>query len=78
LDPTSDPNFPGSSHAPAPRVLKAGVSDKAKEIEKAQDYDSPGIGEVYIGCYPDVIDQHIVFSVLTEGVGEWDIVKYIC
>lgn len=76
VDPTFDPNSTPSNQAPSARVLKAGSTEKEKENEQANAQGPPGSGEVYIGCSPDIIDRHIAFAALTEGIEEWDTVRY--
>lgn len=73
-DPTANSDQAVPDQAPTPRVLKAGSTEMEKEVGPTE---PSGTGEVYIGCSPDVIDQHIVFVALTEGVAEWDIVRFV-
>jgi len=74
-DPTSiqssetDPN-------PVAHIFKAGSSAKGKENEDIEVSGHLGSGEIYVGCSQNVIDYHIIFSALTEGVEEWDLVRY--
>ncbi|KXN87354.1 Peroxisome biosynthesis protein PAS1 [Leucoagaricus sp. SymC.cos] len=76
MDTTSTSNPVGLNHPPTTRVPKAGFT-KEKESAGLEDSDTPGPGEVYVGCSPDVIDQHVVFSALTPGMEDWDIVRLI-
>jgi peroxin-1 len=77
-DPTLDHPSTKPEDAPNPRVLKPGSTEKAKEADQAISTDPLGSGQVYIGCSPDVIDEQIVFVALSEGVTEWDVVRYVC
>ncbi|KAJ3562418.1 hypothetical protein NP233_g9586 [Leucocoprinus birnbaumii] len=74
LDPTSS-QLSGPSQPPAPRVLKAGSSDKEKGTGGETDSDPSKAKEVYIGWLPTIVDQHIIFSALPEGVLDWDIIQ---
>ncbi|XP_006460876.1 hypothetical protein AGABI2DRAFT_150706 [Agaricus bisporus var. bisporus H97] len=71
--PTVDANSAKPEENPNPRVLKAGSTEKGQESDQANSTDPVGSGQVYIGCLPDVIDGHIVFVALSEGVTEWDV-----
>lgn len=77
-DPTVDANSAKPEENPNPRVLKAGSTEKGQESDQANSTDPVGSGQVYIGCLPDVIDGHIVFVALSEGVTEWDVVRHVC
>jgi len=61
---------------PVTHVFKAGPSVQEKENERIEDSGHPGSGEIYVGSSHSVIDHHIVFSALSEGVEEWDLVRY--
>ncbi|KAF5351610.1 hypothetical protein D9756_007497 [Leucocoprinus leucothites] len=74
VDPTSSSSS-ASNQTPVARVLKPGSSEKEKENQSTKAPEFPGTGEIYIGCLPDVVDQHIVFSALTESVQDWDVVR---
>ncbi len=77
VDPTSSPDSSTPAQAPGPRVLKAGISEKAKESDQIGIQEPQRSGEVYIGCSSSVIDKHVIFAALTESVEEWDTVRYV-
>jgi peroxin-1 len=76
-DPTLDAHSTKPEETPNPRVLKVGSTEKGKETDQAVSTDPLGSGQVYIGCLPDVIDEHIVFVALGEGVTEWDVIRHV-
>ncbi|KAF9453962.1 AAA-domain-containing protein [Macrolepiota fuliginosa MF-IS2] len=75
VDPTSNTDSTPPNQVSTARVLKAGSADKEKNNDQVNAQGVPGTGEVYIGCSPNIIDQHIVFAALTNGIEEWDTVR---
>lgn len=77
VDPTKNPDSVSPTQAPSARVLKAGSSEKTKGTDQTGAEEPKGSGDVYIGCSSSIIDKHIVFAALTEGLEEWDTVRYV-
>ncbi|KAF8995495.1 P-loop containing nucleoside triphosphate hydrolase protein [Cyathus striatus] len=69
--PKSPSSNTSASSAPAPglSILNTDTSEKGKDST-----EESGVISLYLGCKDGIVDNHIVFPVILDGVEEWDVV----
>lgn len=70
-DPTSAPSSSSTLPEPAARVLNPGAHEESG-VEKET---ASGVGDIFIGASERIPSGHIAYSVLPEGLKEWDLIR---